>query len=411
MKKTILSMAVITAMSLNIATPLMSLDVHAAGETSFNCGDYDSREYELNYAAGDKVVKTLNSTVASIYVGNGADVTIDMNGFTISDNYGDYYEVEPSNIGDTELDIVELYVPSYRSICVAEGRKLTLRGEGYVEEDIVNGGYLHIDGRIVARDPLLNYGEAVIDDIIMEDYEVDNGYDEAPDLVAKLTINGGQFRSSHSLDLDINNYGRSELVINGGVFGADDVDTMIYNDGVTTVTGGKFISQSGEPIIMNHNDNINGDEAKPAAYTDSLKPELYVSGGEFESIYVESEAGLLSIIPNSKPQLDYEPIGECVDANGYSTDNANCITQISGGYYRYFIPNSDFFVEGYKDFEVDADTVQVRGSAPEPEAKPEEPKEEVKNPDTFDGLTGLISALSISFISGFGLVNFLKHRR
>ncbi len=223
-------------------------------------------------AADGKTVQLLMNVTASITIGSGKTVTLDLNGKTLTGSIVNKGTLTVTGTGSVETDAAKT-----AAVANFPGGTVTLSGGTYVSVNwyvIKNMGKMYINGPVSVEKPADNENTASL---------IDNGWYGSTDKVAgedvvaqadaaKLVISDGSFKSGKKSCAVVKNDDYGILEISGGTFdsmkntGASNAATLL-NWNIATISGGTF---KGMYPISN------------GAYAgEADKGQITITGGEF----------------------------------------------------------------------------------------------------------------------------------
>ena len=251
-------------------------------------------------------VKLLNNTTESITIASGKDITLDLNGYTFTnevgkhtiENYGTLTITDSSTAKTGKVDNVSngrIPLVNY------EGGKVTLNG-GTFDRSLENGIVGNTDKGANSCYTIKNWGNMTINEgtvvnnksnSVKGSSAIGNGYQDgskfdghknvtADDVNVKLIINGGKFTGGLNT---IKNDDYAELEINGGTF-ENSTQQCVLNWNITKISGGSFKAESPATCAIY---NGYGDDTMD-------KGTLTITDGNFEGkIFVYGEKATTSI--------------------------------------------------------------------------------------------------------------------
>ena len=271
--KKILATILALVMALGLTATVWAADVSGSTSTkAAKIGDteYDTLQAAINAASdGENTVVLLKDLTESITVDNNKNVTIDLNGHTLTNEAGKH-----TITNNGTLTIKDS----------SEGKTGTVDNVTHAHAAIVNNGTATLNGGTYTRSKENPENNA-------EDAKGNSFYTILSDNGAKMTINEGVTVTNvgHFSSMICNGgTSASTLIINGGTFSGGL--NAIKNDeaGVLTINGGDF-SNTSQFVVMNwHKTTINGGSFKALSSAEAVL---------FTAKYAENTAvGELTII-------------------------------------------------------------------------------------------------------------------
>ena len=294
-------------------------------------------------------VKLLNNTTESITIPKGKNITLDLNGYTFTnevgkhtiENYGTLTITDSSTAKTGKVDNVSngrIPLVNY------EGGKVTLNG-GTFDRSLENGIVGNTDKGANSCYTIKNWGNMTINEgtvvnnksnSVKGSSAIGNGYQDgskfdghknvtADDVNVKLIINGGKFTGGLNT---IKNDDYAELEINGGTF-ENSTQQCVLNWNITKISGGSFKAESPATCaIYNGYGNDTMD-----------KGTLTITDGNFEGkIFVYGEKATTSISGGTFS----------TDVSAYLADENLKVKQNSFG--KYVIKNKETVQMGEKTY-------------------------------------------------------------
>lgn len=324
---------------------------------------------ELPTAVDGVITLTDNVTLTTGYVvESGENITINLNGFTLTNNAGSRFDT--------------IYVRKGGNLTVTGSGEVTNNTKGYAP--LFNNGTTEINGGTFKRDTtggndwyvLLNHGTMTINDATVSvngtgSSLVDNGYanygsgnertgyvDGTNELNPTLTINGGLFDGGMNT---IKNDDNAILEINDGTF-QNNYQVSLMNWNIATVNGGTFNTPLG-------NDKTNIFVGTYGA--DSVdKGILTINGGTFNAEYTlegyvvtpvtitdgifNYTSGFINEDPN-KTSASFISDGTTITGGTYATEEI----QPEAGYTKYQIGENDYLVAPTVDFDTTTENITI----------------------------------------------------
>ena len=229
-------------------------------------------------------VKLLENVNESIVIAAGQDITIDLNGYTLTGE-GDHTIINNGTLVITDS------VGGGKVVVTADGKAAllnygdaTLLGGEFTRETAGTGGWYVIKnyGSLVIGEENKECGVVVDSNGCDESSLLVSGYYDADDKAAneglitsanplKVVINGGTFNGGLNT---IKNDSESVMTINGGTF-TNGKNYTVQNCNEMTVNGGTFVQTASK--------DVNGLKAVYALYSDD-NTELTITAGDFTAV-------------------------------------------------------------------------------------------------------------------------------
>ena len=281
---------------------------------------YETLKDAVAAAQDGDTVKLLADTTESIEVGAGKNITLDLNGKTLTnedgehtiENHGTLTVEDKSQDKTAKVDNISNGKIPFVNY---EGGNATLNG-GSFDRSNENGKVGRTDDGCNSGYTIKNWGIMTINEGVIVNNKsngsngsstIGNGYQNGLNYDShtsvtsadvKLTINGGKFTGGLNT---IKNDDWAKLEVNGGVF-ENYTQQCIMNWNEAVITGGKFTGKPNGNVIYNAYDNDSMD-----------KGTLEISGGEFD--------GKFEIIdPNKKGKMSISGGSFSTDISKYCAD-------------------------------------------------------------------------------------------
>jgi hypothetical protein len=268
----------------------MAIPAFAAESTSGNAAKIGETEYAtlanaVAAAKKDDTITMLGNVTESIVIENGNTITLDLNGYTLTNTDGKH-TIENNGtltINDSSNDktgTVDNVIHARGALVNHEGAVATLNGGKFYRS--LEAGNSPDNNGGNSWYTILNQGTMTIND----GATVENGgcYSANIRTDSELTVNGGTFKGGiNTIKVDEN----GELTINDGNF-SNDKATCIFNWNKTTINGGTFT----RPNIANTS-VCNGFWDPTSAVG-----ELTITGGIFNGVvgnYADYPGGIIAI--------------------------------------------------------------------------------------------------------------------
>ena len=268
----------------------MAIPAFAAESTSGNAAKIGETEYAtlanaVAAAKKDDTITMLGNVTESIVIENGNTITLDLNGYTLTNTDGKH-TIENNGtltINDSSNDktgTVDNVIHARGALVNHEGAVATLNGGKFYRS--LEAGNSPDNNGGNSWYTILNQGTMTIND----GATVENGgcYSANIRTDSELTVNGGTFKGGiNTIKVDEN----GELTINDGNFSNENA-TCIFNWNKTTINGGTFT----RPNIANTS-VCNGFWDPTSAVG-----ELTITGGTFNGVvgnYADYPGGIITI--------------------------------------------------------------------------------------------------------------------
>lgn len=245
---------------------------------------YETLAEAVAAAREGDTVKLLADVNASIVIAEGRDITIDLNGYTLTG------EGNHTIINNGTLVITDS-VGGGKVVATADSKAAllnygdaTLLGGEFTRETAGTGGWYVIKnyGSLVIGEENKECGVVVDSNGCDESSLLVSGYYDADDKEAnkglitssnplKVVINGGTFNGGLNT---IKNDSESVMIINGGTF-TNGKNYTVQNCNEMTVNGGTFVQTASK--------NVYGSKAVYALYSDD-NTELTITAGDFTAV-------------------------------------------------------------------------------------------------------------------------------
>lgn len=292
--KKILATILALVLALGLTATVWAADV--SGSTSTKAAKIGGTEYgtlqdAINAASDGEntVVVLLNNLTESITVAKEKSITLDLSGYTLTNEAGKHTITNYGDLTITSTGVVDNVSHARAALVNKEGATAELNGgsftrsqeNGQSKEDSGGNSYYNIQ----------NFGMMTINDGVLVKQDggfssmVANGYYDGTDKTntPTLIINGGKFigglntiKNDDCGKLTINNgvfenveqhavFNVNEAEIKGGTYAMDGNDSVLYNrkyndtndKGLLTVKGGTFTAKDGVPAIKVYDANSN----------------------------------------------------------------------------------------------------------------------------------------------------------
>jgi hypothetical protein len=292
--KKILATILALVLALGLTATVWAADV--SGSTSTKAAKIGDTEYDTLqaaiYAASDgenTVVVLLNDLTESITVAKEKSITLDLSGYTLTNEAGKHTITNYGDLTITSTGVVDNVSHACAALVNKEDATAELNGgsftrsqeNGQSKEDSGGNSYYNIQnfGMMTINDGVLVKQDGGFSSMVANGYYYGTDKTNTPTLIinggkfigglntiknddcGKLTINNGVFENveQHAV------FNVNEAEIKGGTYAMDGNDSVLYNrkyndtndKGLLTVKGGTFTAKDGVPAIKVYDANSN----------------------------------------------------------------------------------------------------------------------------------------------------------
>lgn len=263
--------------------------------------EYETLQEAINAAESNATVTLLCDTAESVVIGAGKEITLDLNGKTLTN-----VEKQHTITNNGKLNVTDSSASKSGAVDnVSHGKAALFNAEGATAE--LNGGKF-LRSKEAGTDPetnggnsyytIQNLGNMVINSGVTVENSgkyssmITNGYYDISKIkdpkAAILTISGGNFRGGLWA---VKNDDMAVMKINGGKFESHGLGAFLNNN-VVEINGGTFVTDADKPVLRNvyYNNTYNLGTAKirNGNFTGKFvnaKPQgnISISGGTFST--------------------------------------------------------------------------------------------------------------------------------